>query len=308
VFPRIIRAFDEPFADSSAIPNWLVCQETARHVKVALSGLGGDELFGGYERYVGLRAGHLCSHIPAPVRWLIARAAERMPDDGGASYARDRLKRFARSGGLPPRERYLAMISAFVRPAEILHPDVAKRVEGSASRYDTVMDALDARDVLDLALFSDLEMYLPDDLLTLTDRMSMAHSLEVRVPYLDHELLEFVARMPARLKVRGFQKKWLFRKAVAPWLPDGHLRRQKQGFSVPIGLWLRGPLASMLTDLVDSRACRESPWLDYAAVRRLVEEHMSGRANHEVRLWALMCFLEWQGQYVPSEVPPVVAG
>ena len=164
------------------------------------------------------------------------------------------------------------------------------------------MDELEARHVLDLALFNDLAMYLPDDLLTLTDRISMAHSLEVRVPYLDHELLEFVARMPATLKVRGFRKKWLFRRAVAPWLPVSHLRRPKQGFSIPLASWLRGPLASMLTDLVESRACRESPWLSRAAVGRLVDEHLTGRANHEIRLWALLCFLEWEHQYMRPHV------
>jgi asparagine synthase (glutamine-hydrolysing) len=308
VFPRIVAAFDEPFGNSSAIPNWLVCQETARHVKVALSGLGGDELFGGYERYVGLSAGEKYDQIPAPVRRLFTWAIERLRDDGGASYARDRLKRFVRAGELPPRDRYREMISAFARPEEILHPDVVERVKGAARRYDAVVDEVGARDVLDLALFSDLAMYLPDDLLTLTDRVSMAHSLEVRVPYLDHELLEFVARMPARLKVRGFQKKWLFRKAVAPWLPDQHLRRPKQGFSVPMAAWLRGPLAPMLTDQTDSRACRESPWLDHKAVRRLVDEHVSGRANHESRLWALVCFLEWERQFMPSHAAPIRAG
>src|SRR5262249_52544946 len=219
VFPRIVGAFDEPFADSSAIPNWLVCQETARPVKVALYVLGGDEVCGGYERYIGLGAGERYRQIPAPVRRLFAWAIERLPEDRGTSYARDRLKRFVRAGELPPRERYREIISAFARPEEILHHDVVERVKGAARRYDAVVDEVGARDVLDLALFSDLAMYLPDDLLTLTDRVSMAHSLEVRVPYLDHKLLEFVARMPARFKVRGFQKKWLFRKAVAPWLP-----------------------------------------------------------------------------------------
>jgi asparagine synthase (glutamine-hydrolysing) len=307
VFPQIVRAFDEPFADSSAIPNWLVCQETARHVKVALSGLGGDEVFGGYERYVGLRAGEAYRRIPAPVRRLIARAVEHLPADAGVSYARDRLKRFVATAGLPTRERYRAMISAFAQASEIVHPDVAEDLEGSASRYDAVMDELDVRNVMDLALFGDLAMYLPDDLLTLTDRVAMAHSLEVRVPYLDHELLEFMARVPAHLKIRGLRKKWLFRRAVAPWLPAGHLRRPKQGFSVPLASWLRGPLADMLTDLVESRACRESQWLSHSAVRRLVNEHMSGRVNHEIRLWALVCFMEWQRQYMPSEVATVVA-
>jgi asparagine synthase (glutamine-hydrolysing) len=306
VFPQIVRAFDEPFADSSAIPNWLVCQETARHVKVALSGLGGDELFGGYERYVGLRAGEGYRRLPAPIRRVIAWAVERVPEDGGGSYSRDRLKRFVRAGDLPARERYRSMISAFARPAEILHPDVVAQLDGLTNCYDSVMDEIVAPDVLDLALYGDVEMYLPDDLLTLTDRMSMAHSLEVRVPYLDHELLEFVARIPARFKVRGLQKKWLFRRAVAPWLPAEHLRRPKQGFSVPMAAWLRGPLAPMLSDVANSSSYRESPWLDRHEVRRLVGEHLGGRANHEVRLWALMCFLEWERQSLHSEAASIV--
>jgi asparagine synthase (glutamine-hydrolysing) len=302
IFPRIVRAFDEPFADSSAVPNWLVCEQTARHVKVALSGLGADEAFGGYERYVGLTVGETYRRIPSVLRRLIARAVNCLPEDSGTSYVRERLKRFVRVGDLPARERYCAMISAFAGAEEILHPDVAALVKDTARRYDAVMDELDARHVLDLALFNDLAMYLPDDLLTLTDRISMAHSLEVRVPYLDHELLEFVARMPATLKVRGFRKKWLFRRAVAPWLPVSHLRRPKQGFSIPLASWLRGPLASMLSDLVDSRACRESPWLNRVAVERLVDEHLTGRANHEIRLWAILCFLEWERQYMKPHV------
>jgi asparagine synthase (glutamine-hydrolysing) len=125
----------------------------------------------------------------------------------------------------------------------------------------------------------------------------MAHSLEVRVPFLDHLLVEFVARIPAHFKVRGLQKKFIFRRAIVDWLPKEHFKMPKQGFSVPMAAWLRGSLRPMLCDLVASQEWRTSGWLNYAAVRKLVDEHLAGRENHENRLWAIVCFKEWERQY-----------
>jgi asparagine synthase (glutamine-hydrolysing) len=301
ILPRIVHAFDEPFADSSAIPNWLICRETARHVKVALSGLGGDELFGGYERYVGLQSGELYQKVPRPVRLAISRLVRDLPNGSGTSYGRDRLKRFVAASELSPAGRYRSFIAAFGNVDDILHPDLRALLNHRMSRYQQVISELAIREALDVGLFTDLYLYLPDDLLTLTDRVSMAHSLEIRVPFLDHELVEFVARMPGHLKVRGLQKKFLFRKAVAPWVPEGHLHRRKQGFSIPLGAWLKGPLKPMLSDLVESRESRESPWLNHTAVRKLVEEHLAGKQNHEIRLWAIICFQEWKRQYAGAQ-------
>jgi asparagine synthase (glutamine-hydrolysing) len=302
VFPALVRTFDEPFADSSAIPNWLICRETSRQVKVALSGLGGDELFGGYERYVGFRMAEGYRRTPSVFRSLVRTLASCLPAGNGSSYHLDRFKRFATFADLPPLERYRCFLAAFKDPAEILHPDLHESARPQHARYQEIVQGLRIHDPLDLPLFADLRLYLPDDLLTLTDRVSMAHSLEVRVPYLDHKLVEFVARMPASLKVRGHQKKYLFRRAVAPWVPHTHLSRVKQGFSIPLASWFRGSLRTLLTDLVGTQACRESPWLNWMAVKRLVDEHLSGRQNHENRLWALLCFLEWERQYV-REIP-----
>lgn len=293
MLPRLSRAFDEPFADSSAIPNWLVCQETRRHVKVALSGLGGDELFGGYERYLGLQLGEQFRRLPGWIRRGIAKSVDRLRDN----LPGDRLKRFVAAGELARAECYRRWIAAFADVTEILSPDVHKFMDGRISRYEEVISQIIIHHPLDVGLFSDLYLYLPDDLLTLTDRVSMAHSLEVRVPFLDHHLVEFVARMPARLKIRGLQKKWLFRRAIAPWLPRGHVNRRKQGFSVPMATWLRGALRPLLSDLVASRECRECPWLNHVAIQRLVHEHLAGKVNHEVRLWAIICFAEWQRHY-----------
>jgi len=297
ILPKIVSAFDEPFADSSAIPNWLVCQETARHVKVALSGLGADELFGGYERYVGLQLGEAYRRVPRLLRRGLARFILSLPAGSGMSYHIDRLKRFVVAGEMSLADRYRSFIVAFPDARTILHPDVAASLGSKTHRYDQVINELIPKNPLDLALFTDLYLYLPDDLLPLSDRMSMAHSLEVRVPFLDHELVEFMAQVPARFKVRKLQKKFLFRKAIVPWLPPEHFSRPKQGFSVPVAAWLRGSLRPMLSDLVDSQHLRASSWLNHTAIKRIVNEHLSGKENHESQLWALICFHEWERQF-----------
>lgn len=298
ILPQVVRAFDEPFADSSAIPNWLICRETARHVKVALSGLGGDELFGGYERYVGLGLGEQYRQLSRPMRLAISKLIRCFLNSNGRGYFADRLKRFVAAADMPAIERYRSFTATFDNVEEILHPDLTARLRYRTTRYDQVVSDLVIHHTLDIGLYSDLNLYLPDDLLTLTDRMSMAHSLEVRVPFLDHELVEFAAQLPVSFKVRGLQKKVLFRRAIAPLLPRRHLWRPKQGFSVPMAAWLRGPLREILSDLVESQEWRESPWLNHPKIRRLVDEHMAGKVNHENRLWALICFGEWQRQYV----------
>jgi asparagine synthase (glutamine-hydrolysing) len=296
ILPKIVAAFDEPFADSSAIPNWLVCQETSRHVKVVLSGLGADELFGGYERYVGLELGERYRRIPRFLREAISRCARKFPNSNGMSYSGDRLKRFLAAGELSAAARYRSFIAAFGDAGTVLHPDVMASLRRTTHRYEQIIGEIQIAKVLDLGLFTDLYLYLPDDLLPLSDRISMAHSLEVRVPFVDHELVEFAARMPAQYKVHKLKKKILFRKAIAPWLPLAHFTKPKQGFSVPIAAWLRGSLRQMLADLADSHQWRSSSWFNHRLISKMVEEHLTGRDNHENRLWALLCFQEWHRQ------------
>lgn len=300
LLPAIVATFDEPFADSSTIPNWLVCRETARHVKVALSGLGGDELFGGYERYVGLQMGEWFRKIPAPVRSALAALAGSLSSGNGTSSTMDRVKRFMVAGGLPCADRYFSFIVAFANAADILHPDLLRQVGHGARRYEEILQKLKIQEPLDVALTSDLNLYLPDDLLTLSDRISMAHSLEVRVPFVDHQLIECLVKMPAQYKVRGFQKKVLFKKVIKDLLPPEHFTRPKQGFSIPLAYWLRGSLKPMLLDVVGSRAAKESPWFDWQKVKKLIDEHLTGQHNHEIRLWGILCFQEWSRQYLEA--------
>ena len=297
LLPKIVGAFDEPFADSSMIPNWLVCQETARHVKVALSGLGGDELFGGYERYLGLQLAESYKQLPRWTRLILQKLTENGLAGSGFSSWTDRVKRFTAASEFSLIDQYRSFITTFQDLREILHPDIFASLKEHVSRFDQVVSELIVCQPIDLGLFTDLYLYLPDDLLTLSDRVSMAHSLEVRVPFLDHELVEFAARIPAHFKIRGTRKKYLFRRAIAPWIPQAHFKRPKQGFSIPLAAWLRGPLGVMVSDLVESRECKESPWVNCNAIKILAEEHISGKRNHEVRLWTIICFLEWQRQY-----------
>jgi asparagine synthase (glutamine-hydrolysing) len=200
------------------------------------------------------------------------------------------------AGEMSSADRYRSFITAFPDAQIILHPDVAASLGQTIHRYDRIISELNIHNILDLGLFADLYFYLPDDLLPLSDRISMAHSLEVRVPFVDHELVEFAARIPVHYKVHKLQKKVLFRKAIVPWLPADHFTKPKQGFSAPIAAWLRGSLRPMLCDLVNSQQWRTSSWLNHAAIRIIVDEHLSGKENHESRLWALICFQEWERQ------------
>ena len=310
VIPELIRAFDQPFADSSAIPNWYLSQMTREHVTVALSGLGGDEVAAGYERYRGAVLAEQVRKLPAPLRKLFGTLAEGLPDSRRGSHLAGRLKRFARTLDLEFDERYLALITAFQlkERAELLAPDLLASIEldAPAALYRRALEPVAAADPLHRALFADLKLYLPGDLLTLTDRMSMAHALEVRVPYLDHRLLEYAATIPPRLKLKGMERKYLLKRAVADLLPAAVLDRRKMGFSVPLTVWFRAELRSFVEDVLAESAVREVGVFHYPAVRRLLDEHFALRANHDNQIWALLTFMLWHRAYLTGE--PVGAG
>jgi asparagine synthase (glutamine-hydrolysing) len=310
VIPELVRAFDQPFADSSAIPNWYLSQMTREHVTVALSGLGGDEVAAGYERYRGAVLAEQVRKLPPPLRKLFGALAEGLPDSRRGSHLAGRLKRFARTLDLEFDERYLALITAFQlkERAELLAPDLQAAIEldAPAALYRRALQPAAAADPLHRALFADLKLYLPGDLLTLTDRMSMAHALEVRVPYLDHRLLEYAATIPPRLKLKGMERKHLLKRAVADLLPASVLDRGKMGFSVPLTVWFRSELRSFVEDVLSQGAVRDVGVFHYPAVRRLLDEHFALRANHDNQIWALLTFMLWHRAYLTGE--PVGAG
>jgi asparagine synthase (glutamine-hydrolysing) len=291
LLPAVAAAFDEPFADSSAIPTYLVSQLARSHVKVALSGEGGDELFGGYHTYV---ADMLAPRV-GPLASALRPAAERLPSRTRKAVGFDYMaKRFARSAHLPPLERHHAW-------KEIFSPDARAALLGNGrvshldplellrARYDETAGAEPVARLMDV----DLGISLVDDLLTKTDRASMAHSLEARVPFLDPVVASFALSLPIRHKVRGFSKKRLLRRAVAPLLPPDLVRGRKRGFSIPAAAWLRGELEPLAREVLAPSELRRHGFLDPDAVTEILDAHVSGREDLSRQLWGLLSFSLW---------------
>jgi asparagine synthase (glutamine-hydrolysing) len=279
---------DEPFGDSSAIPTYLVSQLASQHVTVVLSGDGGDELFGGYDKYLVERSERRFDHLPASFRRAAALASRLMP-------ARMRGKNFLRHMSMAGSRRYLDALTLFrledVR--RLLTPDAYRSIAGHGAGADlgSLLDCPD-RDWLSRLQHFDVKRYLPLDILTKVDRMSMAHSIEARVPLLDHVLAEFAAKIPADMRVKGTTTKHIFKKAMHGILPDGILNRPKQGFAVPLGRWFRGQLRGYVHDLLLSDVCRQRGILDPSYVRQLLARHDSGR-ELDLHLWTLISFELW---------------
>jgi asparagine synthase (glutamine-hydrolysing) len=293
LLPRLVEAFDEPFGDSSALPTYLVSELAAGDVKVALSGEGGDELFGGYYTYVAdllaRRVGRL-----APLARPLAEALPSRTDRVGFDY---KAKRFARAAALPPLERHHAW-------KEIFSPQLRSELAGEGVAGWDPVDLYRARfaetaGAEPLARMQDVDLgiYLVDDLLVKTDRASMAHSLETRVPFLDPRVAEFAFSLPRRMKVRGFQKKRLLRKALEPLLPREIVHGRKQGFSIPIAAWLRGPLEPFAREVLSPSAIGRQGLLDPAAVTPILDRHVSGQEDLSRQVWGLMALTLWFDRY-----------
>jgi asparagine synthase (glutamine-hydrolysing) len=290
LLPAIVDAFDEPFADSSAIPTYLISQLARGHVKVALSGEGGDELFGGYYTYAADALAPRFGGVAARLRPLI----ERLPSSSAAAALDYRAKRFARGAHLPPLERHHAWKEIFSSDARAELVVDGRRgdfdpVDLLRTRYAETEGAEELARLMDV----DLGVYLVDDLLVKTDRASMAHSLEARVPFLDPVVTSFALALPGRLKIRGLQKKRLLRQAVAPLLPAEIVRGRKRGFSIPAAAWLRGELAPFAREVLAPSEVARHGFFEPTAVERLLDAHVSGREDLSRQLWGLLCFSLW---------------
>jgi asparagine synthase (glutamine-hydrolysing) len=295
----IVQAFDEPFADDSVIPSYYVSQQAAGFVKVALTGLGGDELFGGYRRHLGVRWGDAYARAP---RWLrdgvVAPLIRRLPEPRNGSDFVDHLKRFARASQSRSAGRYQDSMSTLPQPerARLYTPAAAAHIDPlvSAALLTETFEGFSHGASVDRALKTDLRWYLPDDILTLTDRLSMWHSLELRVPYLDHQFVEEVMRIPAVLKIRGRRQKAILKEVAARWLPEAVIEHRKQGFEAPMGRWLRGPLKGLMQETLARSALQRDGIFDGAQVERLQAEHLTGVRKHSKLLFSLLMFQLWQ--------------
>lgn len=299
LLPRVVEAMGEPFADSSAIPTFLLSEVARRSVTVALSGIGGDELFGGYPRYLGMRLARHYARLPAGARRVIASIVAPLLGEGtGGRDQLGRLKRFLLDGHRPVPEQYLRWVT-FV-PAEwgrsAFTPEVLEACRGDepVRTYESLFGQWPSGDPADRAMGLDLRTYLPDDLLKMGDRVSMAHSLELRVPFCDHLLLAFALELSASVRLSKGRMKGFLRKAMGGLLPPEILAGPKYGFRIPIARWIREDLREMVRDLLSERAVRESGYLNPAYVQWLLHEHERGARNFADQIYALVVLELWQ--------------
>jgi asparagine synthase (glutamine-hydrolysing) len=292
---RLVWYLDEPFADSSAIPTFLVAKLARERVKMVLTGDGGDETFAGYTRYLRYldleRAGAL-KPLAATAADLVGRFVP-----GSTGY---RLRRIAERLRQPFPDSYLSGVA-------LTRADVADSLLGEAVRSGTAGHyaglAAAARNAaslgaLDRCVSIDFASYLPDDILVKLDRMAMANSLEGRAPFLDHKVVDFAVRLPRDLRIRGRRGKHLLRRVAARWLPREVLEKPKQGFAIPLGQWFRGPLRDMAADVIGSDSFRDRGLIDQRAARRYLDGHIAGEADYGEVLWLTLSLELWARRYL----------
>ena len=291
----LARLYDEPYADSSAIPTYRVCQLARKHVTVALSGDGGDETFGGYRRYgLHLLEERMRSALPQsirrPVFGLLGRIYPKADWAPRVFRAKTTFEGMARTSV----EGYFHSMSLIREPlrSQLYSRQFASELGGYSAFevFERHARNADTEDPLGLIQYLDMHTYLVGDINTKVDRASMAHSLEVREPLMDHELVEWAASLPSSLKYRGGQGKWMLKKSMEPYLPNEVLYRPKMGFAVPLARWFRGPLRQRVRGALLEGTIAESGWFNPAVVRRLVDEHESGVRDHSGPIWSLLMF------------------
>jgi len=316
IIPNLPDMYDEPFADSSQIPTHLVCKAARQLVTVALSGDAGDELFGGYNRYFwGPRIWNRLAWMPYPARQLLGAAIHSVPVSGwdallspingllpstsGVSQAGDKAHKLANRliGVSNLDDLYRSLISEWQDPAAVV---LAEDSDGKYTFIHEPASLLD--DQLPLQgveshqlrmMFRDSITYLPDDILCKVDRASMASSLETRVPFLDHRVVELAWQLPLSMKIRGGEGKWALRQVLYKYVPRKLIERPKAGFGIPVGQWLRGPLRDWAEALLEENRLEVEGYFYPKPIRLKWAEHLSGKRDHTGSLWAVLMFQAW---------------
>jgi asparagine synthase (glutamine-hydrolysing) len=299
IVDELVWHFDEPFADSSAIPTYMVSKLARQFVKVALSGDGGDEVFAGYTRYALDRKRSGFARLPRALRRGVMQPLGRRLPHGAWG------RNYVHNVALDPLDRYIEDISIFTRLNKpLLYTNDFRRElkrTDAAARFREYAARARALDPLDPLLYLDSKTYLPGDILTKVDRMSMAVSLEARAPLLDHKLIEFVCtRIPASMKMKGLETKHIFKRAVSDFVPAEILHRPKQGFGVPIEQWINQQLRDRLRGTLTEQRTRERGYVEPRYVNLLLDEHERGRRDHSTELWALFMLELWQRTFVDA--------
>ncbi len=303
ILEQLVYYYDDPLADSSAIPTFYLSQLTRQHVTVALSGDGGDELFAGYKRYLAVRLGEHLQHLPSAVRELLKPARwSWLPDSGLQRSPGRRWKRFLEGLAHSQAHRHLEWVCIYneARRGALYSDEFVHQLSDHdpVAFLEQAYARVERRDLVTAASLVDLLTYLPCDLMAKTDTASMAHGLECRQPYLDHRLVELAAAIPASLKLRGARGKQILIQAFADLLPPRIQRRSKMGFGVPLDHWFRHELRSLASDiLLDPRTLARG-YFRPEAVRRMLEQHLACQFDHSARLWSLLFFELWQRRWI----------
>ena len=307
LLPRLLWHMDEPIADTAFITTYLVSEFARREVTVILSGVGGDELFGGYRRYLGSHYQGYFDRLPSGLQRAAFALGEKLPSDRHSPMlnAMRLAKGFLASAGLPFEERYRSYIQVF--SDEMTAALKRECVDSECDPLAAAFDNATSDDELNRMLCVDAETQLPDDLLLLTDKMSMAVSLECRVPLLDHELTELAARMPESVKIRGGRLKHVMKAALKNVLPPDILERKKRGFGTPMGAWLKGDLAPLVRDLLSSESIAARGLFRHTEIARLIADHEANRQDGTDRLLSLLNLEIWARIYLDRREPVDVA-
>jgi len=306
VVEEIVWHHDEPFADMSSVPTYIVSKMAREHVTVVLSGDGGDELFAGYERYLVDRQRQKFERVPGFFRRnLMLRASRWLPRH---VYG----KNYLRNVSLEPGARYIDSISCFDddKKQQLLSSDFQHRLAryNATEKFTRLFAAPGSSERLDHLLYLDSKTYLPGDIMTKVDRMSMAHSIEAREPLLDHKLIEFAQQIPALYKLRGSQTKSILKKAMRGIIPDEIIHRPKQGFGVPMQKWFKEDLREMVIDTLSDSRTRQRGYFDQRVVCAILREHLSGRRDNSRHLWSLLMLELWHRAFIDHQPEPAFAG
>jgi asparagine synthase (glutamine-hydrolysing) len=306
VVEEIVWHHDEPFADVSSVPTYIVSKMAREHVTVVLSGDGGDELFAGYERYLVDRQRQKFERLPGFFRRnLMLRASRWLPRH---VYG----KNYLRNVSLEPGARYIDSISCFDedKKQQLLSGDFRRALSrhNATEKFTRLFAAPGSPERLDHLLYLDSKTYLPGDIMTKVDRMSMAHSVEAREPLLDHRLIEFAQRIPAVFKLRGSETKSILKKAMRGIIPDEIIDRPKQGFGVPMQKWFKEDLREMVIDTLNDSRTRQRGYFDQRVVSATLREHLSGRRDNSRHLWSLLMLELWHRAFIDHQPEPAFAG
>jgi asparagine synthase (glutamine-hydrolysing) len=303
LLPKYLTYIDEPYADGSAIPTYYVCERARGEVVVVLSGEGGDEAFAGYETHAAYKASRWFQRVPRWVRnGLIAPLVHALPVSHKKLSLEFRMKRFLGGQDLPPALAHMwwRIVLTEERKRALYRPAVRAQLnpEPPGRHFQQAFDRCGARDVLNRLLYIDANVFLPDDLMIKNDRMSMAHSLEARVPFTDPDLTEFLSRVPARIKLPGLRKKHLMRRAMEGILPPAIINKKKVGLEIPYSRWFRDELRDVLLHYCGPARMAETGLFQPEAVQQLLDEHQAGRHDHGRALWGLLNFMMWHERYI----------